>query len=66
MKTIKFGLLCLALSAVAGQTMAMSGPYEPVVPGGQNGPTASVPEPSSLAMIAAGIIGVVVARRFSK
>lgn len=65
MKNIKMGFLCLALSTIASHALANAGPYEPINKD-RSGPTASVPESSSLALIVAGIVGIVIARRFTK
>lgn len=66
MKTLKVGLLCFAMSTLAGQALACNGNGRCDQAPGQNKPTVSVPEPGSLPMLAAGILGIAAARRWTK
>ncbi|MDB6063549.1 MAG: hypothetical protein JWM78_3652 [Verrucomicrobiaceae bacterium] len=63
MKHLKSGLLFLTLIGVAGPSLAayIPNPPPPSIP-----PTASVPEPESIGLLLAGIIGVYAARRKNK
>jgi hypothetical protein len=69
MKKVKVGLLCLAVTVLGSQAMAMAGkPFDAATLRNENiSPRiVSVPESGSLAMLAAGVIGIGVMRRFKK
>ena len=66
MKSWKIGLLCLALSAIAGPAIAGQKGNSYSYGQNKNVPTVSVPEPGPLSLLAAGMVGVAAIRRFKK
>jgi hypothetical protein len=66
MKSLKVGLLCLAMSILAGEALACNGNGRCDEAPGQNKPTVAVPEPGSLPMLAAGILVIAAMRRWKK
>ena len=74
MKGLKMGLLCVVFSTIAGQVVAAPGgkgsgngnAYGYGYGNGHNNPVASVPEPGSLSLLAAGILAIAAIRRFKK
>ena len=72
MKKVQVGLLCLVVSLIAGQAMAKDNGKEKKekehdrYEQKDKRPTASIPEPGSIALLGAGLLGLALARRSKK